>query len=200
MSETHSGADGERDDMEERLSDVEQRLDSLQRAMQTATNRDIPLLKGTIRAIMTTEIETIDELPAAGRNFGPQLVERGERLSQVEAQFEVLQQSTDPSTKAEKVAAVLVFAANKADGSGKVAVTPAEIRGCTGVSRRYAYDLVDAIASDVERGQVRESSQVTTGTGTKHKQKALLVDCEQVHELAEAVNSFTTEEGETDER
>lgn len=44
---------------------------------------------------------------------------------------------TDALTKAEKITAVLVFAQNKAGDDGKVAVTPAEIRGCTGVSRRY---------------------------------------------------------------
>jgi len=200
VSEAHSGADSERDEIKERLAVVEGRLDAIQREVQTATNRDIPLLKGTIRSIVAAEIETIDELPAAGRAFGQQLVERGERLSEVEAQLEVLQQSTDPSTKAEKVTTVLAFAANKAADGGKVAVTPAEVRGCTGVSRRYAYDLVDAIAADVEGVQVRESQQVTTGSGTKHKQKALLVDCDQVHGLAKAVNSFTTEEGGTDER
>jgi len=87
---------------------------------------------------------------------------------------------------------VLAFAQNKAGESGKVAVTPAEIRGCTGVSRRYAYDLVDAVAADVAGVQVRESKRVRTGNGTERKQKALLVDCERVHELDDAVNSFTT--------
>lgn len=94
----------------------------------------------------------------------------------------------------------MAFAANEAAGDGKVAVTPAEIRGLTGVSRRYAYDLVDPIAADVDGVPVRESQQVTTGTGTKHEQKALLVDCEEVHGLAEAVNLLTTEGGGTDER
>jgi hypothetical protein len=138
-------------------------------------------LKGTIRAIIAAETETIDELPAAGRAFGQELVEREERLSQLESHLEVIHQSTDRSTKAEKVATVLSFAANKADDSGKVAVTPAEIRGCTGVSRRYAYDLVEVIAAAVDGVRVRESREVTTETGIEHKQKALLVDCEFVH-------------------
>lgn len=200
MNETHPNPEGERGDIKERLTIIEQRLDAIHQELETATNRDIPLLKGTIRGIVTTEIETIDELPAAGRAFGEQLVARGERLSEIEAHLEVLQQSSDPSTKAEKVATVLAFAANKADSDGKVAVTPAEIRGCTGVSRRYAYDLVETIAVDVDGVQVRESTQVATANGTKHKQKALLVDCEQVHGLADGVNSFTTGEGDTGEQ
>lgn len=200
MSEPRPPSDGEPDGIEARLAAVERRLDAIHREVQTATNRDVPLLKGTIRGIITAEIETLDDLPAAGRAFGQQLIEREERLSQIEARLEVLQQSTDPSTKSEKVARVLAFAANKANNGGKVAVTPAEVRGCTGVSRRYAYDLVDTIAADVDGVQVRDSQQVTTATGTKHKQKALLVDCEQVHGLEEAVHSFTTGEEEPDER
>jgi hypothetical protein len=168
--------------------------------VQTATNRDIPLLKGTIRAIIGTEIETIDKLPAAGRAFGQELVEREERLSQMEAHLGVIHQSTDRSTKAEKVATVLSFAANKADDSGKVAVTPAEVRGCTGVSRRYAYDLVDVIAAAVDGSRVRESQGVTTGTGTEHKQKALLVDCDRVYVVEEVVNSFTTGDKDRNDR
>lgn len=195
MSEAHASGDGEREAFNDRLTALEQQLDALQLEVATATNRDIPLLKGTLRAMLHGEIETIDELPAAGRAFGRAVVARGERLSQLEAQVDVLQQSTDPSTKAEKVATVLAFAANKAAADGKVAVTPAEIRGCTGVSRRYAYDLVETIAADVDGVRVRESKQVTTGSGTKHKQKALLVDCEAVHGLNEAVNSFTTPNG-----
>jgi ribosomal 50S subunit-associated protein YjgA (DUF615 family) len=95
---------------------------------------------------------------------------------------------------------VLSFAANKADDSGKVAVTPAEIRGCTGVSRRYAYDLVDAIAAAVDSVRVRQSQEITTGTGTEHKQKALLVDCDRVHAVEEVVNSFTTRDGDSGDR
>lgn len=107
--------------------------------------------------MLGSDIETIDDLPATGRGFGQAVVERDGRLSQIKAQFEVLQQSTDPSTKVKKAATILAFAANKAADDGKVAVTPVEVRGCTGVSRQYAYDLVDAIAADVDSVCVRES-------------------------------------------
>lgn len=72
----------------------------------------------------------------------------------------MLTDHTDTSTKAQKIAAVLAFATNKPDGSNKVAVTPTEIRGCTGVSRRYAYDLVEAIADELEDVKLRESRRV----------------------------------------
>lgn len=184
----------------ERIETLERQLEDLQTELQTATNRDIPLLKGTVRSLLDGEIETIDELPAAGRAFGQRFADRDDRLEQLEARLEVLTQQADASTKAEKITAVLAFAQNKVSGSGKVAVTPAEIRGCTGVSRRYAYDLVDAIAADVDGVRLRESTQIQTGNGTKHKQKTLLVDCEEVHGLDEAVNSFTTGGESEDER
>lgn len=179
-------------DLHDRVSVLEQRLEVLHTELATAANRDIPLLKGTVRSILRRDIESIDEFPAAGRAFGQRVADHSDRLDQLEARLEILTQHTDASTKAEKITAVLAFAQNKANGSDKVAVTPAEIRGCTGVSRRYAYDLVETVATDVEGVQVRESQQVQTGNGTKRKQKALLVDCAQVHRLDEAVNSFTT--------
>lgn len=182
-------------ELRERLAALEERVDALASTLETATNRDIPLLKGTVRSIVDADIETIEEFPAAGRAFGRHCAERDERLREVEARVEVLHTHTDASTKAEKFAAVLSFAQNKADSRGKVAVTPAEIRGCTGVSRRYAYDLVDSIAAEVDGVAVRESQQVQTGSGTERKGKALLVDCEQVHELRGAVKEFTTRDG-----
>jgi hypothetical protein len=138
--------------------------------------------------------ESVAEFPAAGHTLGQQITEYEQRLDQLEARLDVLDQHTDASTKAEKIASILAFAQNKAESGGKVAVTPAEIRGCTGVSRRYAYDLVDAIAGDVEGVQIREGHQVQTGSGIERKSKALLVDCERVHELNEAVNQFTTQD------
>lgn len=155
--------------LRERVKTLESRVETVESRLETATNRDIPLLKGTFRSIVDADIETIEEFPAAGRAFGQQYAERGDRLANVEARLEVLGTHTDASTKAEKFAAILSFAQNKADDNGKVAVTPAEIRGCTGVSRRYAYDLVDSIASEVDGVALQESQQVQTGSGTERK-------------------------------
>lgn len=181
--------------LRERVKTLETRVETLESRLETATNRDIPLLKGTIRSIVNADIETIEEFPAAGRAFGQQYAERGNRLADIEARLEMLGTHTDATTKAEKFVAVLSFAQNKADGTGKVAVTPKEIRGCTGVSRRYAYDLVDSLAAEVDGVALRESQQVQTGSGAERKGKALLVDCEQVHDLSGAVKEFTTADG-----
>jgi len=73
-----------------------------------------------------------------------------------------------------------------------VAVSPGEIRGCVDVSRWYADDLIEEMGETVEGVRVREARQVETSGGTKRKGKALLVDCETVHESAGTVKAFTT--------
>jgi len=73
-----------------------------------------------------------------------------------------------------------------------VAVSPGEIRGCVDVSRRYTYDLIEEMGAEVPGVDVREARQVKTGSGTKRKGKALLVDYEAVHELGEGGKAFTT--------
>lgn len=45
----------------------------------------------------------------------------------------------------------------------KVAVTVSEIKGCVGVSRWYAYDLIDAMTSEINGVRLREARQVETG-------------------------------------
>jgi len=92
----------------------------------------------------------------------------------------------------EKLAAVLAFAMNKRNGRSKVAVSPQEVRGCAGVSRRYAYELIDVMGEEVTGVTVRDPHRVETGSGTKQKGKALLVDCEAVHNSGEGVNQVTT--------
>jgi hypothetical protein len=184
--------DSERADLERRLDAVEEAVHDLQETVSLATNRDIPLLKGTVRSLVDADIESLDELPDAGRTFRRCCADREERLQAVESHLEALGDAgAANSTKAEKYSAVLSFAHNKRNGNAKVAVSPAEIKGCTGVTRRYAYDLLDEMAADVAGVQVREAHQVETGSGVKRKGKALLVDCEDIHADVVGVNQFT---------
>jgi hypothetical protein len=181
------------DRLDERLEAVEWALEDLRLDLKTVTNRDVPLLTGTIRALLGADIDTLDDLPAAGRAFQDHHDELEARLQALEDRMEMLGDvSAAKSTKAEKFAAVLAFAANKRSGADKVAVLPGEIKGCTGVSRRYAYDLLEMMADEIDGVQVREEQRVTTGNGVKHKAKALLIDCSQVREESDAVNQFTT--------
>jgi hypothetical protein len=174
--------------LREQVAQLEERLTTV----ETTVDRELPLLIGTIRAVVDAEIEAVDELPAAGRSFGQRLADREERLARLETQVELVGKQSSAATKAQKIATVLAFAQNKADDTAKVAVTPEEIRGCTGVSRRYAYDLLETIAADVDGARLRESQQVQTATGTEHKPKAVLIDCERVHDPTAVVKEFTT--------
>lgn len=164
--------------------------------VSAVTNRDIPLLKGTLRRLLG--VESVDDLPAAARAVQGQLEAVEDRLSAVEARLDRLGDvGTEATTKEEKFAAVLAFAMNKRNGSSKVAVSPQEVKGCTGVSRRYAYDLIDAMGASIDGVEVREARTVPTGTGPERQGKALLVNCERVHELDGGVNRFNTRGGST---
>ena len=151
------------------------------------------MLKGSIRAMVDEPVDSVDEFPPAGQRFREEVTQMENRIRVLEervARFGDL--GSERSSKEEKYAAVLRFAANKRTANGKVAVSPAEIKGCTGVSRRYAYDLAEAMAEDVEGVRVREAQAVETGSGLQRKSKALLVDCEIVQANSWSVNEFTT--------
>jgi hypothetical protein len=179
--------------IEDRLDLLEHELAELREEIQTATNRDIPLLKGTLRTLLDGELEGIDAFPDAGRELRRELDAREARVGKLEERMAALSDvGSDTSTKAEKFAAILAFAANKRSTNDKVAVTPSEIRGCTGVSRRYAYDLIEAMDADIDGVRIRDPDQVTTRSGDTQKRKALLVDCDRVHADSGDVNQFTT--------
>jgi hypothetical protein len=173
--------------------------DALRGEVSRIADRDLPLLTGAIRAMTGSEIESVEELPGAGREFRERLEEFEERLDKVERRLDRLGDvGQEPTSKEEKFAAILAFAENKHNGSAKVALSPQEVRGYTGVSRRYAYDLIDEMADVVAGVEVREATDVKTGSGTEHKGKALLVDCEAVHHNGGGVNEFTTGGGATE--
>ena len=183
------------EDVEAHVAALEAAVERLEAQLQVATNRDIPVLKGSIRAMVDEPIDSVDAFPHAGRRFGEKVTQIEDRMNELEdrvARFGDL--GNEPSSKEEKYAAVLRFAANKQTTNGKATVSPSEIKGCTGVSRRYAYDLVDAMAEDIEGVRVREAQEVETGSGVQRKAKALLVDCAVVQVSSGGVNKFTTAE------
>ncbi len=185
----------EEETLQERVAALEATVAELRESLDRATNGDIPLLKGTVRAITDADIDELRELPDAGRAFNGQVGTHDARLDTVEEQLAALGDiNTTKTTKEQKLAAVLHFATNKrGTQSGTVAVTADEIQGCVGVSRRYAYDLIEEAAEVYAGVRVREARDVQTSTGVEHKKKAMLVDCEAVHGNGAGVNQFTTE-------
>jgi hypothetical protein len=187
------------EDLRERVAALEASVAEVRASLDQAVDRDIPLLKGTVRAAIDAEIDDIEDLPDAGHAFAERLADSEGRLAAVERRLAAFGDvDTTADTKAEKMAAVLAFALNKHNDRSKVAVSPHEVRGCAGVSRRYAYELINAMGDEVAGVTVREPQRVETGTGTKQKGKALLVNCEAVHSDPEGVNQFTTGGGRTD--
>ena len=79
-------------------------------------------------------------MPDAGRERNDQLEEFERRLVALERQLASIEDvTTEKTSKKEKIAAICAFAQNKTNTQAStVAVTAAEIRGCVGVSRRYA--------------------------------------------------------------
>lgn len=167
------------DSLDARITALETAIIELREQFERANNRDIPLLKGTVRAAIDADIDEIGELPDAGQTFNRQLRTTEERLDAVEQQLAALGDiGTTKTTKEQKLAAILTFAANKrGNQSSMVTVTANEIQSCTGVSRRYAYELIDEAAEMCAGVRVREATDVQTSTGVEHKKKVLPVDC-----------------------
>lgn len=173
-----------RAELEEYIDGLESRVETLE-----STVEDVRSSSGRGRASIQKRIsgieDELDELQTAVGSHGEQL----------EAVADVGEEKTG---KGEKVAAIAAFAMQKVDGGQtKTTVEASEIRGCVGVSRRYAYDLIDAIGDDSQHewATVRDEQTVTTGSGTARKKKALKVDCDRLRESShspESVNKFTT--------
>jgi len=178
----------------ETTDDLAAVVDELQAEIQTVTGRDLPLLKAAIRGLLSQDVDSIHGLPDAGRAVGNQLSDFESRLTEIEQQLATMQSVGDGQTsKEEKIARVLAYAENKSSTSqSKVSVSATEIKGCAGVSRRYAYDLLEEIAEIVTGVRLREAKRVQTGSGLEQKRKALLVDCDVVHTDTRVVNKHTT--------
>jgi hypothetical protein len=194
-----AGTADETEAVTRRVATLEAVAENLRTDLATIADRDLPLLKGTLRALTNEDVDAVDDLPDAGREFGDRIDRLEERLVAVERRLDRLGDlDRERTSKEEKFAAVLTFAENKRNGSVKVALSPQEVKGCTGVSRRYAYELIDEMGEAVEGVEVREARQVQTGSGTERKGKALLVDCDLVHHNGGGVNEFTTGGGSDD--
>jgi len=70
----------ENEALQERLAAHEASVEQLEATMATVTNRDVPLLKGTLRTILGAEMETLGDLVGASRQFREDWAAREERL------------------------------------------------------------------------------------------------------------------------
>lgn len=100
--------------LRERVAALEATVTELEAQLDGTVNRDVPLLKGTVRGVVDAEIDDLGALPDAGRAFNREVATHGERLDAVERQLAALGDvETAKTTKEQKLAAIRAFALNK---------------------------------------------------------------------------------------
>jgi len=155
----------------------------------TNDDPDVGPIEASYLALEELErLETVEQELAGAR----------QEISELEGVVESLRDiGNEKTTKEEKIAAIVSYADNiRDDGQAEITVAAQEIKGAAGVSRRYAYDLIEDVAEQHGWASVREPKSQPSGKDGGRMiewKKALAVDFEQLHEDPESVNKFTTE-------
>lgn len=114
--------------------------------------------------------------------------DREQRLEELERKM------TRAPDKEGKIADIIEHAANLRNGQDVLKLSPRDIMAATGVSRRYAYDLIDDLPDDedwfLSHETVKESQFATHEMDNDTKR--LGVDFEGVHSEGAPVNRLTT--------
>lgn len=115
-----------------------------------------------------------------------------DRVDRLEGEVEAIRDlGSERTSKEEKIAQVVIYAENETDSAdGKTTVLPKTVKGIVGVSRRYAYDLIDDMVDDYE--WARDPQEVPRRPDQDTPQKGVLIDLERLHDDEESVNKFTT--------
>lgn len=124
-----------------------------------------------------------------------------QEVDQHEARLEAFADIADQKTsKEQKIAAIVQYGENLRGSAEKWNITAKEIRGATGVTRRYSYDLIEDLAESFEWAEVREPQEKPSakdGGSTIQWKKAVRIDYAALHTDQEAVNKFTTDQEAT---
>jgi hypothetical protein len=110
------------------------------------------------------------------------------------------------STKEQKIAQVVAYARNsRGPDQTRVTVTRQNVKGATGISRRYSYRLIDdMITGDGDQGAVGPNGfdwALDPQDQPRHVEQdvpdvGVLIDFERLHDDPAAVNKFITRNGE----
>jgi len=161
-------------------------------------------LVATIQGLSETvdNLETLVHVQIEKRKDLADTVENlADRVEELEAENERLRSRVDSAnSKDEKVAAIVEHALNLRDPTDRaVKLTAESIKGATGVSRRYAYDLMDP---EDDNSLVNQYDWVLTRQEMAQygsleldlsgQQKCIGIDFEGVHSAGCPVNKFTT--------
>jgi regulator of replication initiation timing len=176
MSESVSRAELEamsRDELIDVIVELDQRV-TQQKALLVNVIEDKKELQDTVDNI----VDRVDELEAENNRLRTRI--------------------EDSDGKDAKVAAIVEYAANKRGSKPAVKLDWREIRGASGCSRRYAYDLMDDLPDEYAWFLTpAEMTQYGSIEIDNEDERRLGIDFEGVHSTACPVNKFTTpSEGE----
>lgn len=185
------------DGIEERVAQLEQ--DVQQRAMMSEARLAFRLLAESVGVNPPEDADMVQQ----AQLIAEKLESLRGTVADTQTQLEAIQDlGREKTSKEEKVAAIVQFAQNTATDpeTDRVAVKARQIKGVAGVSRRYAYDLIDDLSREYEWVHNRSSlSQYGDLELDKSSQaKAIIVDLEQLHNDEAAVNKFTTRTSRTE--
>jgi hypothetical protein len=152
-----------------RLNDIEARFDAFSNWLENTDDR----------------VSELEDENAELRN----------RLSSLEARIDVVEGGSN--SKGGKIRQIVAGAENNRTGDQPaVVMDAAKIVTATGVSRRYAYDLIDDLPEKhhwiLTRSEARESQFGSVEIDDGKQTKALVIDFEALHSDPESVNKFTT--------
>ena len=183
-----------RAELEECVEDLRSQIEALE-----STIEDVRSSSGKDRASIHKRLsgleEELDDLETAVASHGETL----DTIADI---------GDDKTSQEEKLGAIIAYANQARDNSSKVLITPKEIAGATGCSKRYAYDLVDEIGGLREDGSgggydegeypwaaVRKAQTVPTANGGERKSKGLKIDFDRVQRDPDALNWFNNGSG-----
>lgn len=151
---------------------------------------DIGLVEKAVLAV-----ERVEQLERDLEQTTEQFETITDRLDEHEQLLDALGDITqEKTTKEQKIAAIVRYADQKRDQDNDVMrVEPREIRGLLDVSQRYAYQLVDDLATEFEWAHLRDGrthASAKNGGGRQRIKKALEIDFEGVHGDAVPLNKF----------
>lgn len=119
----------------------------------------------------------------------------GSRVEELEADLEAFRDlGAERTSKEQKVGQIVDWARNKADGTGRVTVLPEHVKARTGVTERYAYQLVDDLIDEYDWAlDPREQQHRIDETA---RQKGVLVDLDRLQEDRESLIKFINGSGD----
>ncbi|WP_135302657.1 DUF433 domain-containing protein [Haloarcula amylovorans] len=175
-----------RAELESEVQSLRSEVDKLQQV----ANRDVAVLKGALTNLL--DVDEFDDLPAAGKEFGDRLGDVEDEVASLDGVI-----ADGGGGKASKVRDIVQMASNRRTDEAVIAMEVSDIVDATGVSRRYANDLIDgsnSLPSEYawmhERADLTQYGELELDKNAQNK--ALVIDFAGAQGPKCPVNKFTT--------